>query len=190
VSALEARDPYTEAHAGRFKDFALALGVALRIPMTARRSVRLGAILHDVGKIGISDAILMKPGPLTQEEWAVMKTHPQVGERMLRRVDFLAEALPVVRHHHERWDGGGYPDGLAGTAIPIGARIVAACDAFDAMTTDRPYRAAISRGDACEELLAGAGTQFDPRCARLLVEVLLRGGPAEDLESRLVRYVG
>ena len=190
VSALEARDPYTEAHAGRIKDFALALGVALRIPMAARRSVRLGAILHDVGKIGISDAILSKPGPLTQEEWAVMKTHPQVGERMLRRVDFLAEALPVVRHHHERWDGGGYPDGLAGTAIPIGARIVAACDAFDAMTTDRPYRAAISRADACDELLAGAGTQFDPRCARLLVEVLLRGGPAEDLESRLVRYVG
>ena len=165
----------------------MALSVALQVPLEERRAVRLGAILHDVGKIGVSDAILRKPGPLSEREWIVMRAHPVIGEHMLSGIDFLAPALPVVRHHHERWDGRGYPDGLSGDAIPIGARIVAVCDAFDAMTSDRPYRPQMAVADACEELRSGAGRQFDPDCANLLVEVLTSLGD-EHLEERFVRY--
>ena len=187
AAALEAKDPYTQAHTGRIRDMAVAVAVVMKIPSHLRRGVRLGAILHDVGKIGISDTILHKPGALSEAEWKVMRTHPILGERMLEGIHFLSDALPVIRHHHERWDGAGYPDRLAGEDIPLGARIVAVCDAFDAMTSDRPYRKAISAERACEEILAGAGTQFDPRCAKLLVEVLTDVG-LDHLEQRLVRY--
>ena len=149
--------------------------------------MKLGAILHDVGKIGVADAILRKPGPLTQHEWKIMRAHPVIGEHMLRGIDFLAPALPIVRHHHERWDGCGYPDGLRADEIPIGARIVAVCDAFDAMTSDRPYRPSMRLEDACDQLLRGAGAQFDPDCAALLVDVVSRMGE-ERLEERFVRY--
>lgn len=190
VSALEARDPYTEAHAGRIRDTAVALSVAMKIPIEQRRAIRLGSILHDVGKIGISDSILLKPGALTDEEWAIMKTHPEIGERMLLSIDFLEPALPIVRHHHERWDGTGYPDRLAGVDIPIGARIVAVCDSFDAMTSDRPYRPAMSIEDACEELRRGTGTQFDPECVDLLIQMVADLDPAgnKHLEDRFVRF--
>lgn len=187
VSALEARDPYTQAHAGRIRDTALALAGALQLSMEQRRAVRLGSILHDVGKIGISDSILLKAGPLTDEEWTIMRSHPEIGERMLQGIDFLAPALPTIRHHHERWDGTGYPDKIAGEAIPIGARIVAVCDAFDAMTSDRPYRAALPTDAALEELQKNAGTQFDPRCVEVLVDVLREAGD-ENLSERFVRY--
>jgi hypothetical protein len=187
TSALEARDPYTEAHTSRIRDVALGLAAALKVGEDVRRSVMLGSILHDVGKIGISDSILLKPGPLTDEEWAIMRTHPEIGERMLKSVDFLAPALPVVRHHHERWDGKGYPDGLAGDDIPLGARIVAACDTFDAMTSDRPYRKALGREEACQEILRVAGGQLDPMCASVLVDVVTNLGEG-DLEERFVRY--
>jgi HD-GYP domain-containing protein (c-di-GMP phosphodiesterase class II) len=187
VSALEARDPYTQAHAGRIRDTASALALAMQLRPEDKRAVRLGSILHDVGKIGISDAILLKPGPLTDEEWAIMRSHPLIGERMLNGIDFLTPALPVIRHHHERWDGGGYPDSIAGEDIPIGARIVAVCDAFDAMTSDRPYRAALPLEVACEELRRDAGKQFDPTCASLLVDVVSRMG-GDHLEERFVRY--
>jgi HD-GYP domain-containing protein (c-di-GMP phosphodiesterase class II) len=187
VSALEARDPYTEAHAGRITELAMALAVAMQLSGEQRRAVRLGSILHDVGKIGIPDAILRKPGSLTEEEWQVMRTHAIVGERMLRGVDFLGPALPIIRHHHERWDGGGYPDGVGGESIPIGARIVAVCDSFDAMTSDRPYRRAMPIEAAFNELLSCAGTQFDPKCAALLVDVVSHMGE-QHLEERFVRY--
>ena len=187
VSALEARDPYTRKHAGRIRDTTMALAVALQVPLEERRSVRLGAILHDVGKIGVADSILRKPGPLTESEWILMRAHPVIGEHMLRGIDFVTPALPVVRHHHERWDGRGYPDGLAGTAIPMGARIVAVCDAFDAMTSDRPYRPRMPVSAACDQLARGAGGQFDPDCAGLLVEVVSRLGE-NHLEERFVRY--
>ena len=189
VAALEVRDPYTQAHAGRIVDQAMALSIALKVPVEERRGVKLGAILHDVGKIGISDSILQKPGPLNDEEWAIMRTHPEIGERMLRNIDFLSPALPVIRHHHERWDGRGYPDGLAGNDIPIGARIVAVCDAFDAMTTDRPYRAAMTTTEACAELTKGAGSQFDPDCATFFVDMVWNVGD-EQLQDRFVRYAG
>jgi HD-GYP domain-containing protein (c-di-GMP phosphodiesterase class II) len=190
VSALEARDPYTQAHAGRIRDSAVAISVAMQVPLEQRRAIRLGSILHDVGKIGVSDSILLKAGPLTDEEWAIMRTHPEIGERMLQGIDFLTPALPIVRHHHERWDGKGYPDKLAGEEIPIGARIVAVCDAFDAMTSDRPYRQAMSIEDACEELRREAGTQFDPKCVDLLVEIVSEMGSEgqSQLEERFVRY--
>ncbi|HEY7875562.1 MAG TPA: HD-GYP domain-containing protein, partial [Actinomycetota bacterium] len=187
ASALEAKDPYTREHTGRIRDMAVALSVAMKIPAQQRRAVRLGSILHDVGKIGISDSILQKPGPLTDLEWEVMRSHPVVGERMLKGIEFLHDALPVIRHHHERWDGKGYPDGLAGEQIPLGARIVAVCDSFDAMTTNRPYRAAMTAEAACEEILTCAGTQFDPVCANLLVDALKKVG-VDHLEERFVRY--
>ena len=187
TSALEARDPYTEAHTGRIRDLALALAFAMKVGPDERKAVHLGALLHDVGKIGVSDAILRKPGPLSDDEWNVMREHPEIGERMLAKVDFLQPALTVVRHHHERWDGKGYPDGLKGEDIPLAARIVGVCDAYDAMTSDRPYRKAMSREDACVEILTSSGSQFDPRCAQLLVDVVKRVGET-DLEERFIRY--
>ncbi|MDQ4144195.1 MAG: HD domain-containing protein [Actinomycetota bacterium] len=190
VSALEARDPYTEAHAGRISDMAVALSVAMKVPMEQRRAIRLGSILHDVGKIGIADSILQKTGPLSDEEWVIMKKHPKIGERMLSRIDFLAPALPIVRSHHERWDGKGYPEGLAGADIPVGARIVAVCDAFDAMTSDRPYRKAMSVSEACSELRRNSGSQFDPECVELLVRVATAEEGPEHFEDRFVRYAG
>ena len=187
TSALEARDPYTQAHTGRIRDLAIAVALAMKVGPEERKAVHLGALLHDVGKIGVSDAILRKPGPLTDEEWKVMREHPEIGERMLARVDFLQPALAVVRHHHERWDGRGYPDGLEGEEIPLAARIVGVCDAYDAMTSDRPYRGAMSQEEACGEILTESGTQFDPRCAQLLVDVVKKVGET-DLEERFVRY--
>ena len=187
TSALEARDPYTQAHTSRIRDIAVGMAVAMQVAEETRRSVHFGALLHDVGKIGVSDSILQKPGPLTDEEWEVMKQHPVIGERMLQKVEFLQPALPVVRHHHERWDGKGYPDGLKRDQIPVGARIVAVCDAYDAMTSDRPYRKAMSPEQACEELLAHAGTQHDPLCTSLLVDVISKVGEGQ-IEERFVRY--
>ena len=143
--------------------------------------------MHDVGKIGISDTILGKTGALSDEEWELMRKHPVIGERMLTGVDFLKPALPVVRHHHERWDGQGYPDKLSGEEIPLAARIVMVCDAYDAMTSDRPYRKALSVSEACRELFQKSGTQFDPRCAAMLVEVVAEIGE-RDIEERFVRY--
>jgi len=187
TSALEARDPYTQAHTGRIRDLSAAIALALRVPRDVRDAVHLGSLLHDVGKIGISDAILHKPGPLNEAEWEVMRRHPEIGVRVLSGVDFLEPALEVVMHHHERWDGRGYPTGLRGEEIPLAARIIAVCDSFDAMTSDRPYRKAMVVDLALNELASVAGTQLDPRCALLLVEVVRNLG-LENLEGRFVRF--
>jgi HD-GYP domain-containing protein (c-di-GMP phosphodiesterase class II) len=187
TSALEARDPYTEAHTSRIKELAVGLAIAMQVPEEILKSVRLGSILHDVGKIGVSDAILLKRGPLTDEEWEVMRAHPVIGERMLHGIEFLGPALPVIRHHHERWDGMGYPDGLEAEDIPLAARIVAVCDAYDAMTTDRPYRKGMPHDIACEELISCAGKQHDPMCTSLLIDVVTNLGD-EAIEERFVRY--
>ncbi|MDP9224321.1 MAG: HD-GYP domain-containing protein, partial [Actinomycetota bacterium] len=187
VSALEARNPDTNAHAKRIPDLALGLASAMHLPSEFRRALRLGSILHDVGKIGVADSILLKPSSLSSDEWEIMRRHPEIGEKMLRSIDFIAPALPIVRHHHERWDGGGYPDGLAEENIPLGARIVAVCDSFDAMTSDRPYRAGLPIAAAVEEILRCSGSQFDPQCAALLVDVVTRVGD-RDLEEKFVRY--
>jgi two-component system, cell cycle response regulator len=126
------------------------------------RDLRLGAVFHDIGKIAVPEAILNKPGPLTPDERAAIERHTVVGEQILAPVEFLSGVRRLVRHEHERWDGGGYPDGLAGAAIPLGSRIVLACDALHAMTSDRPYRRALPCEAAHDELRRNAGTQFDP----------------------------
>jgi HD-GYP domain-containing protein (c-di-GMP phosphodiesterase class II) len=162
TAALDSRDHETNGHALRVTRLAVRLGQELGLTGAALNTLELGAVLHDIGKIGVPDAILLKPGPLTDAEWAVMRRHPVLGVEMLERVPFLHGALPLVRHHHERWDGKGYPDGLAGPAIPLGARIFAVADSFDAMTSRRPYRQPVSLRQARAELARCAGAQFDP----------------------------
>ena len=173
-SALEAKDAYTSEHAQEVGELAVAVGRGLRLDADALRAVELGALLHDIGKIRIPEAILNKPGPLDEHEWVVMRSHPEAGERILAPIASLADVLPIVRSSHERWDGRGYPDRLAGEEIPVGARIVAVCDAFRAMVEPRPYRGPLAEPDAVAELRAGAGTQFDPACVDALLEALER----------------
>jgi diguanylate cyclase (GGDEF)-like protein/putative nucleotidyltransferase with HDIG domain len=173
-NALEAKDGETSDHTQEVAELAIEVATVLGLPGDEVRHVELGALLHDIGKIRIPESILNKPGPLSEEQWEVMRSHPEVGERILAPLESLGEVLPIVRSSHERWDGTGYPDGLAGEAIPLGARIVAVCDAYRAMVEDRPYRQALSRGDAIEELRGAAGTQFDPDCVTALLEVLRR----------------
>ncbi len=162
AAAVEAKDRYTGRHLRRLVDYASRISKTLALPPRAERINEYGALLHDIGKIGVPEAILNKPGKLTTEEFAIIKQHPEIGERICRPLRFGPEIGPIVRGHHERWDGGGYPDGLVGEAIPLGARIVAVADSFDAMTTDRPYRNALPIEQVWEILREGAGTQWDP----------------------------
>ncbi len=173
-NALEAKDAVTSRHTEEVVRLAVGVAAELGLELEAVRNVELGAVLHDIGKVRVPESILNKPGPLTDEEWAVMKTHPEIGEHILRPIQSLHAILPIVRHHHERWDGTGYPDGLSGRAIPLGARIVAVCDAYRAMTENRPYRAALSTSEARDELEAGAGKQFDADCVEGLFQTLDR----------------
>jgi putative nucleotidyltransferase with HDIG domain len=177
---IEADDQYTGEHTKDVVELTLQVADALGVDEDTRRGAEFGALLHDVGKIRIPDAIINKPGPLDDDEWAVMKTHTIEGQRMLERVGgMLARVGVVVRASHERWDGGGYPDGLAGEAIPLAARIVSACDAYNAMTTDRSYRRALPVADAVAELERCAGSQFDPAVVAALVAVALESAPRE-----------
>ncbi len=150
--AVEARDPYTEGHCDRLATLATALGRTLGLPDSDLAALRLGGILHDIGKIAIPDAILLKPGPLTDEEWVRMRRHPVQGEEICRPIRSLKAVLPIIRHHHERRDGSGYPDGLAGDAIPLTARVLQVVDVFDALTTERPYKRALSPDRALDIL--------------------------------------
>jgi putative nucleotidyltransferase with HDIG domain len=169
---IEADDQYTGDHTRDVVELTLQVADALRVDDETRRGAEFGALLHDVGKIRIPNAIINKPGPLDDDEWTVMKTHTIEGQRMLERVGgVLARIGVVVRASHERWDGGGYPDGLAGEEIPLAARIVSACDAYDAMTTDRSYRRALPVADAIAELERCSGSQFDPAVVAALVAV-------------------
>jgi diguanylate cyclase (GGDEF)-like protein len=163
-----------EAHAADVSELAASVAARLGLPEALVLRCRLAGWLHDVGKVTISDAILGKPGPLDDDEWAVMRSHPVAGEAIVNGVAPVREAAPAIRHHHERWDGTGYPDGLAATAIPIEARIVAAADAYAAMTADRPYSSALSRDDAVLELRRCSGTQLDPAVVTALLSVLER----------------
>jgi cyclic di-GMP phosphodiesterase len=161
--ALESKDSGTGAHSQRVQRYALELAEAVAPDLLGDESAEHGFLLHDVGKIGIPDRVLRKPGPLDPDERRLMETHTLVGERMLSDLALLrGEGLRVVRSHHERWDGSGYPDRLAGDEIPIGARVFAVADTLDALTNDRPYRAAGSWADASELIVSEAGEQFDP----------------------------
>jgi response regulator RpfG family c-di-GMP phosphodiesterase len=177
VQALETRDFETHGHSERVVTFSLRLGYELGLEKGALRDLELGALLHDIGKIGVPDAILRKPAKLNEEEWVKMKLHPLHGQKILRNIKFLESAARVVAQHHERWDGEGYPNGIRGEDIDIGARIFAVVDAFDAMISDRVYRKGRSYEEALKELELFAGTQFDP----LVVEAF-KAIPKEDWE--------
>jgi response regulator RpfG family c-di-GMP phosphodiesterase len=171
ATALETKDTGTRAHSQRVQRYAVELARTVRSDLSDDQGAAYGFLLHDVGKIGIPDSILLKPAPLDRAERRRMETHTILGEQMLGGVAFLrGEGLRVVRSHHERWDGGGYPDGMSGTEIPLGARIFAVADALDAMTSDRPYRRALSWTAAGREILAESNKQFDPAVVKAFVE--------------------
>lgn len=163
AGALEANDEYTSSHTRAICDMALRVGERLGLDAAALKRLELGALFHDIGKIGIPERILAKPAPLSGEEWELMRTHTEIGARILAPIERLESVCPIVRHAHEHFDGSGYPDGLAGEEIPLESRIILVVDAYHAMTTDRPYRARLPREEACRRLREAAGTQFDPR---------------------------
>jgi HD-GYP domain-containing protein (c-di-GMP phosphodiesterase class II) len=181
---LEEDDEYTGRHTEDVVGLTVSVAERMGLDEDLRRSAELGALLHDIGKIAVPDEIINKPGPLNDEEWAIMKTHTVEGERMLAQVGgLLADVGLVVRASHERWDGGGYPDGLAGEAIPLAACIVSACDAFNAMTTDRSYRKALPLSVAVAELRKHSGTQFCPAVVDALVELVLEAEAAASADE-------
>jgi putative nucleotidyltransferase with HDIG domain len=187
AAALEAKDAYTSDHAMHIAELAGAVCERLDIPPGESRLVRLAALLHDIGKIGVPEVILRKPGPLTARETAKMRQHAEIGARILKPVPHFAELVPLVRATHERWDGTGYPEGLASEGIPLGARVICVCDAFHAMTEDRVYRRAMPVADAMAEIERCSGTQFDPDCAHALLEVVRAQGWPRIARDRVVR---
>ena len=172
AEALLERDRYTGEHSESVVELVSSVARGLGLDDAETEKVRHAALLHDIGKVAIPDEILHKDGPLNDEEWEVMRQHPAIGERILRAIPGLGGVARIVRHEHERFDGGGYPDGLSGNEIPIGSRIILACDAYHAMTSDRPYRKAMPHSEAIRELAASAGTQFDPEVTEQLIGCL------------------
>lgn len=162
AAAIEARDNYTGGHIERVHRYSLAIADRMDVPQEDRQRLEIGAILHDVGKIGVPDSVLGKPGALTADEWQLMRQHPTIGAELLSKIPMLADALEVALNHHERWNGRGYPRGLEGPAIPLGARIVAVADSFDAMTTNRVYRRGRDVREAVDEIQRCSAVDFDP----------------------------
>ena len=171
VRAIDAREPYTARHSEKVAAYAVELAQALGLAPAACERIRLAGLLHDVGKLALERSILHKVGPLSDDEWSQVRAHPGLSAHIIGGVAHFAAFLPGARHHHERYDGRGYPDGLAGTAIPLDARVLAVADAYDAMTSDRSYRAALPHAEAIERLVAGAGSQFDPVCVAAFASV-------------------
>ncbi len=172
AQVIEAKDRTTRGHLDRTQAYGVALARRIAPELAEGPELGYGFFLHDIGKVGIPEHILCKVGPLSAEEWDVMRTHPVIGAQIVAPIRFLGDAALVIRHHHERFDGSGYPDGLRGSAIPLAARIFAVADAFDAMTSDRPYRRALSSERAVEEIREGAGSQFDPDVVRVFVDMI------------------
>jgi ribonuclease P protein subunit RPR2 len=182
-NAVEARDAYTAKHAERVAAYGMEIARAIALPLGDGHAVEFGFLLHDIGKVAIPDAILYKEGALTGPERAKMAEHPVIGSEIVREIDFLGDASRVVRSHHERWDGNGYPDGLAGEEIPIAARVFAVADVLDALTTDRPYRPASTFAVAREMIVEGSGSQFDPRVVEAYAAI------ADETFERIAREI-
>lgn len=172
AETCEAKDPYTRGHLDRTYQYAMLLLARVAPEYRERAEIGYGFLLHDIGKVGIPEAVLNKPGPLTEDEWAIMRTHPIIGEEIVRPLEFLGDAVRIVRSHHERWDGDGYPEGLAGQDTFLPARVFMLADTFDAMTTDRPYRKALPIDVVLEEIDRHAGTQFDPDLAAAWIDLV------------------
>ncbi len=175
ANAIEAREPSLQGHCERLAAVAIRIAERLGFSVEQVETVRLGAIVHDVGKIGIPDRVLLKTGPFTAEELSLMRTHPLIGDRLLEPLDLLQGVRPVVRHHHERWDGSGYPDGISGEAIPVEARVVAVADAIEAMSAWRPYSAPLPPDAIARELREGRGTQWEPRAIDVALALIESG---------------
>lgn len=175
AAAIDAKDPYTRGHSERVARYSIGIGKNLNLPEKEMRDLRISALLHDVGKIGIDDRILRKPGALSEDEFEVMKQHPAKGAAIMSGVAQLIDIIPGMKYHHEKWSGGGYPDNLEGEQIPMQARIVAIADTFDAMTTNRPYQKAMELGYVVEKIKSFAGTRFDPRVVDAFVAAVKRG---------------
>lgn len=184
AAAIDAKDPYTRGHSERVARYSVAIGKNLQLPDKEMRNLRISALLHDVGKIGIDDRILRKPGALNDEEFDVMKQHPAKGAAIMSGVAQLIDIIPGMKYHHERWSGGGYPDNLEGEGIPMQARIVAIADTFDAMTTNRPYQKAMELGYVVEKIKSFAGTRFDPKVVDAFVQAVKRGDITIDEQVR------
>jgi HD-GYP domain-containing protein (c-di-GMP phosphodiesterase class II) len=176
ASALDARDQYTAGHSARVSQYAVAVARAMHLDDAELHTIELGGLLHDIGKIGISDSVLQKPGKLTAEEFAVIREHPSIGRRILAGVNGFQPYLPIVELHHENWDGSGYPRGLHDTETPLFARIVHVVDAYDAMTSDRSYRHGLGHEEAVRRLEQGSGTQFDPQIVPLFTALANAAG--------------
>jgi hypothetical protein len=172
ADAIDQRDPYTADHSQRVSEMSVRIAEIYGMNERDIERLRIAARLHDIGKIGIGNDVLHKPGKLTEQEWQIMKSHPVIGEQMLTPYRQFRHETALIRSHHERWDGKGYPDNIRGTAIPLGARIIAVADTFDAMTTSRPYRPALSRQIAIDEIRNGALTQFDPQVVASFLQVM------------------
>ena len=181
ANALEAKDAYTCGHSMRVARLARQLARGAGLPHGAADTIGQAALLHDLGKIGVPEGILRKPGPLTTEEWEIMRRHPLTGAQIVAPLEFFDEGAVIVRHHHERLDGSGYPDGLVGDTIPVGARIVAVADVYDALTSGRPYRARLSHAEALEILQEERGRTLDERLVGLLIDIVGPGGPESDM---------
>jgi putative two-component system response regulator len=180
ANAIERRDSYTHAHMRRLNDYARLLAEQFEWDREQLEDLEFGAILHDIGKIYIPEDVLQKEGKLNDEEMSDMRKHPEVGAHMIKDIPYLASATPMVLYHHERWDGGGYPEGLSGEEIPLGARLLAVADAFDAMTSNRPYRNALSAEVAYQEILNCSGTQFDPEVVEAM-KICWESGQIEEI---------
>ena len=174
ATAIDEKDPYTCGHSQRVKEYALLCARALSLPPGELEAIEYAGLLHDIGKIGIPDATLRKAGPLTSQEWALMRNHPRIGASIVGSIPRLEEVRELILHHHEHYDGTGYPRGLKGESIPIGARLLAVADAFDTMTTNRAYRAALSMDSAIEELRRCSGTQFCPVAVEAFISGFMR----------------
>ena len=185
-ATVEARDPYTAGHSQRVQRIALAIGEALDLPRSRLEALGLAGLFHDIGKLRVPDSVLTKPGPLSADEFELIKRHPDDGADIVGHLGRLRDVLPFIRHHHERWDGAGYPAGLAGSEIPLEAAIVELADAWDAMTTERPYSRARSTEEAADEILRARGTQFAPNVVDAFFTSVRERRPVPESDSALV----